>query len=77
MRFCTCCAVKADWLSMRALCVRCQKTPRAHCFAASMTGAQGSYGPSKVCRCSSNGRMPGRQSGDASSMLATDSEIAL
>lgn len=29
MRFCAACAIKADWLSMRALCSRCQKTKGA------------------------------------------------
>jgi len=29
MRFCTCCAQKAEWLSMRGLCVKCQKIPGA------------------------------------------------
>jgi len=29
MRFCAACAAKADWLSMHALCAKCQKVKGA------------------------------------------------
>lgn len=29
MRFCSCCSHSAAWLSMRALCAKCQRIPGA------------------------------------------------